>query len=149
MLGWRSEGWLRLLQGMWLFHMLVWMVMVMVMVVVMVDGELWQSSQLYVLVWEVMLHHGEPQGVVEAVMVSWWWWWAPKGGNITGMRHGGGGIGNRCAPGAAYPDQPAAGPIGGRPRCASSSCPRSSCRRQSSHLSKCTSNGTVPAANCA
>ena len=47
--------------------MLVWMVMVMVMV--MVDGELWQSSRVYVLVREVMLHHGEPEGVVEEMMV--------------------------------------------------------------------------------
>ena len=58
---------MRLLQGMWLCHMLVWMVMGMVMV--MADGELWQSSRVYVLVWEVMLHQGEPQGVVEEVMV--------------------------------------------------------------------------------
>ena len=62
-----SERMLRLLQGMWVCHMLVWMVMVMVMV--MVDGELWQSSRVYVLLWEVMLHHGEPEGVVEEVMV--------------------------------------------------------------------------------
>ena len=60
-----SERMLRLLQGMWVCHMLVWMVMVVVMVMVMVDGELWQSSRAYVLVWEVMLHQGEPQGVVE------------------------------------------------------------------------------------
>ena len=45
------------------------MAMVVVMVMVMVDGELWQSSRVYVLVWEVMLHHGEPDGVVEEVMV--------------------------------------------------------------------------------
>ena len=55
-----SERMLRLLQGMWVCHMLV--VMVMVMVMVMVDGELWHSSRVYVLVWEVMLHHGEPEG---------------------------------------------------------------------------------------
>ena len=67
---WRlSERMLRLLQGMWVHHMLVWMVMVVVMVMVMVDGELWQSSRVYVLVWEVMLHHGEPDGVVEEGMV--------------------------------------------------------------------------------
>ena len=60
-----------------------------------------------------------------------------------GPRPGGGGIGN--APGAAYPGRPA-GPTGGRPRCASSSCPRS-CRHRSSRLSRCTPNGTVPAAN--
>ena len=65
---WRlSERMLRLLRGMWLCHMLVWMVMVIVMV--MVDGELLQSSRVYVLVSEVMLHHGEPEGVVEEVMV--------------------------------------------------------------------------------
>ena len=65
---WRlSEHMLRLLRGKSVCHMLVWMVMVMVMV--MVDGELWQSSRVYVLVWEVMLHHGEPEGVVEEVMV--------------------------------------------------------------------------------
>ena len=65
---WRlSERMLRLLRGMRVCDMLVWMVMVMVMV--MVDGELWQSSRVYVLVWEVMLHHGEPDGVVEEVMV--------------------------------------------------------------------------------
>ena len=58
----------RLLQGMWLCHMLVWMVMLMVMLTV--DGELLQSSRVYVLVWEVMLlPQGEPQGVVEEVMV--------------------------------------------------------------------------------
>ena len=65
---WRlSERMLRLLRGMWVCHMLVWMVLVMVMV--MVVGELWQSSRVYVLVWEVMLHHGEPEGVVQEVMV--------------------------------------------------------------------------------
>ena len=64
-----SERMLRLLQGMWVCHMLVWMLMVVVMVMVMVDGELWQSSRAYVLVWEVMLHHGEPDGVVEEGMV--------------------------------------------------------------------------------
>ena len=40
----RSERMLRLLQGMWLCHMLV------CMVTVMVDGELWQSSRVYLLV---------------------------------------------------------------------------------------------------
>ena len=59
---------LRLSQGMWLCHMLVCMVMVMLMVVV--DGELWRSSWVYVLVWEVMLHHGKPQGVVREVMLT-------------------------------------------------------------------------------
>ena len=62
-----SEHMLRLLQGMWMCHMLAWMVMVMVMVVV--HGELWQSGRVYLLVWEVMLHQGEPQGVVEEVML--------------------------------------------------------------------------------
>ena len=67
---WRlSERLLRLLHGTWVCHMLVWMVMVVVMVMVMVDGELWQSSRVYLLVWEVMLHHGEPDGVVEEGMV--------------------------------------------------------------------------------
>ena len=33
-----------------------------------VDGELWHSRRVYVLVWEVMLHHGEPDGVVKEVM---------------------------------------------------------------------------------
>ena len=52
---WRlSDHMLRLLQAMRVCHMLVWMVMVivmvMVMVMVMVDGELWQSSLVYVLV---------------------------------------------------------------------------------------------------
>ena len=145
----RSERGLLLLQRMWVCHMLVRMAMVVVMVMVMVDGELWQRSRVYVLVWEVMLHHGEPDGVVEEVMVmdDWWWWWAPKGRNGGGTRTGGGGFGN--APGAAYPGQPATGPIGGRPRCASSSCPRSSCRRRSSQFSKFTPNGTMPAAHCA
>ena len=55
---------LRMLQGLWLCHMLVCMVMVMV------DRELWQSSRVYVLVWEVMLHQEEPQGVVEEVMLT-------------------------------------------------------------------------------
>ena len=62
-----SERMLRLLQGMQMCPMLVWMVMVMVMV--MVDGELRQSNRVYVLVREVMLHPGEPQGVVEEVLV--------------------------------------------------------------------------------
>ena len=61
---WRpSERMLRLMQGMWVCHMLVWMVTVVV------DGELWQRSRVYVLVWEVMLHHGEPDGMVKEVMV--------------------------------------------------------------------------------
>ena len=43
---WRlSERMLRWLQGMWVSHMLVWMVMVVVMVMVMVCGEVWQSSR--------------------------------------------------------------------------------------------------------
>ena len=52
-----------LLPGMWLCHTLLCMVMVMM------DAELWQSSRVYVLVWEMMLHQGEPEGVVEEVMV--------------------------------------------------------------------------------
>ena len=69
-----SERMLRFLQGMLVCHMLVCMVMVMVMVMlmvmvkVMVNGELWQSSRMYGLVWEVMPHHGDPNGVVEEVM---------------------------------------------------------------------------------
>ena len=55
-------------QGMWVHQMLVRKVMVGVMVMVKVDGELWHSSRVYVLVWEVMLHHGEPDGVVKEVM---------------------------------------------------------------------------------
>ena len=54
----------RLLPGMWLCQMLMCMVMVMM------DGTLWQSSRVCVLVWEMMLHQGEPQGVVEEVMVT-------------------------------------------------------------------------------
>ena len=56
-------------QGMRVRHMLVRRAVVGVMVMVMVDGELRQSSRVYVLVWEVMLHHGEPDRVVEEVMV--------------------------------------------------------------------------------
>ena len=52
-----------LLLGMLLCHTPVCMVMVMM------DVELWQSSWVYVLVWKMMLHHGEPQRVVEEVMV--------------------------------------------------------------------------------
>ena len=55
-------------QGMRVHHMLVWKVIVGVMVMVKVDGELWHSSRVYVLVWEVMLDHGEPDGVVKEVM---------------------------------------------------------------------------------
>ena len=55
--------------GMRVPHMLVRKAMVGVMVMVMVDGELWHSSQVYVLVWEVMLQHGEPVWVVRGVMV--------------------------------------------------------------------------------
>ena len=51
-----------------------------------------------------------------------------------GPRPGGGGL--QSAPGAAYPGL-SAGPTGVRPRCASSSCPRS-CRHRSSRLSRCT-----------
>ena len=50
-------------QGMRVLHMPVRTVMVMVMVKV--DGELWHSRRVYVLVWEVMLHHGEPDGVMK------------------------------------------------------------------------------------
>ena len=61
---WRwSERRLWLLPGMLLCHMLVSMVMVMM------DVELRHSSRVYVVVREMMLHHGEPQGVVEQVMV--------------------------------------------------------------------------------
>ena len=44
---WRlSERMLRLLRGMWVCHMLVWMVMVVLMVMVMLDGQLWRSSRV-------------------------------------------------------------------------------------------------------
>ena len=70
--------WVLLGQGMRVHHMLVRTVMVMVMVkvdgvlwhsrrvlvMVKVDGELWHSRRVYVLVREVMLHHGEPNGVM-------------------------------------------------------------------------------------
>ena len=56
-------------QGMWVRHMLVRQAMVGVTVMVKVDGERWQSCRVYVLVWEGMLHHGEPDGVVKEVMV--------------------------------------------------------------------------------
>ena len=66
-------------QVMRVHHMLVWTVMVMVMlkvdgelwhsrrvmVMVKVDSELWHTRRVYTLVWEVMLHHGEPDGVVK------------------------------------------------------------------------------------
>ena len=55
-------------QGMRVHHMRVWMVMVGVMVMVKVDGKLWHIRRVYVLVWEVMLHHGEPDRVVKEVM---------------------------------------------------------------------------------
>ena len=69
-------------QGMRVLHMLVRTVMVMVMVkvdgvlwhsryvmvMVRVDGELWHSRWVYFLVREVMLHHGEPDGVMKYVM---------------------------------------------------------------------------------
>ena len=122
--------------------------MVVVILMVMEDGKPWQSCRMHVLVWEVMLHHGEPDGVVDKVVVmELVVVVGPTRRECRGMRPGSSGIGN--TPGAAYPGQPATGPIGGRPRCTSSSCPRSSCRRQSSRLSKCTLNGTTPAANCA
>ena len=56
-------------QGTRVLHMLVRTVMVMVMVKV--DGVLWHSRQGMVMmkvdaeVWEVMLHHGEPDGVMK------------------------------------------------------------------------------------
>ena len=43
MLGRLSKHMLRLLQGMRVRHMLVWVVMVVVMVMVMEDGKLWQT----------------------------------------------------------------------------------------------------------
>ena len=58
-----SKRRLWLLPGMLLCHMLVCMVMVMM------DVELRQSSRVYVVVREMVLHHGKPQGVVEEVMV--------------------------------------------------------------------------------
>ena len=36
-----------------------------VMVMVKMDGGLRHSRRVYVLVWEVMLHHGEPDGVMK------------------------------------------------------------------------------------
>ena len=71
--------WVLLGQGMRVHHMLVRTVMVMVMVkvdgvlwhsrrvmvMVKVDGELWHSRRVYVLMWEVILHHGEPDGVMK------------------------------------------------------------------------------------
>ena len=50
-------------QGMRVHHMLVRTMMVMMMVKV--DEELWHSRLVYISVWEVMLHHGEPDGVVK------------------------------------------------------------------------------------
>ena len=58
-----SERRLWLLPGMLMCHMLVSMVMVVM------DVELRHSSRAYVVVWEMVLHHGEPQGVVQEVMV--------------------------------------------------------------------------------
>ena len=71
--------WVLLGQGMRVLHMPVRMVMMMV--TVLVDRVLWHSRQLvvkvkmdwglrhscrvYVLVWEVMLHLGEPDGVMK------------------------------------------------------------------------------------
>ena len=54
------------------------------------------------------------------------------------MKPEGADIEKRCTAGTACPCQPAAGPVGCCPRCASSSCTRSSSRRYSSQLSKCT-----------
>ena len=34
-------------------------------VMVKMDGGLWHSCRVYVLVWEVMLHHGEPDWVMK------------------------------------------------------------------------------------
>ena len=34
-------------------------------VMVKIDGGLWHSCRVYVLVREVMLHHGEPDGVMK------------------------------------------------------------------------------------
>ena len=56
-------------QGMRVHHMLVLKAMVGMMVMGMVDGELWHSRRVYVLVWEVMLHNGEPDEVVKEMMV--------------------------------------------------------------------------------
>ena len=58
-----SERRLWLLPGLLLCHMLVCMVMVMM------DVELRQSSWVYMVVREMVLCHGEPQRVVEEVMV--------------------------------------------------------------------------------
>ena len=55
-------------QGMRVHHKLVRKVKVGVVVMVKVDRELWHSSREYVLVWDVMLHHGEHDGVVKEVM---------------------------------------------------------------------------------
>ena len=66
-------------QGMRVLHMLVRTVMVTVvvkvdgvlwhsrreMVMVKVNGGLWHNRRLYLLVWEVMLHHGEPDGLMK------------------------------------------------------------------------------------
>ena len=59
----RSERRLWLLPWMLLCHMLVSMVMVVIGV------ELRHSSRVYVVVREMVLYHGEPQGVVEEVML--------------------------------------------------------------------------------
>ena len=137
-----------LVQGMWVCHMLVRKAMVVVMVMVMVHRELWQRSRVYVLVWEVMPHHGEPTEVVEKVMVmelvvvvgperrEW------QGHEAWGRSH-------RKRPWRRIPRPTRHGPHRGPPALRSSSCPRSSCRRRSSRLSRCTPNGTMPAANCA
>ena len=77
-----SERMLRLLQGMWVSHMLVWMVMVMVMV--MVDGELWQSSRVHVV-------------VLGSDAASW----GTRGGGRTGDGDGVGGGGGRQKAGMA------------------------------------------------
>ena len=59
----RGERSLWLLPGMLLCHMLVSMVMVVM------DVERRQRSRVYVVVREMVLHHGEARGVVEEVMV--------------------------------------------------------------------------------
>ena len=73
------RSWVLLGQGMRVLHMPVRLVMMMVMVQVdrvlwhsrqlvvkvKMDWGLWHSCRVYVLVWEVMLHHGEPDGVMK------------------------------------------------------------------------------------
>ena len=57
------RSWVLLGQGMRVLHMPVRLVMMMVKVKM--DWGLWHSCRVYVLVWEVMLHHGEPDGVMK------------------------------------------------------------------------------------